>query len=297
MLNEARIDPKAPFPASSRWWVLLISFFVMFIIVALAISVIKGAIESQYAVILISSTLQGLLVFAFPAWLAWRLTSDNAASDMRIDSPPSLRALTGVLITYILAYPALNQIIYWNSIISFPESLHSLEDTLRAWEESGNEMGIILLSEDSWWSLIVNIAVIGIITGCCEEAFFRGGLQRMMEASGLKAVYSIWICACIFSAIHFQFFGFVPRLLLGAWFGYLLYWTRSLGTAAFAHVLNNSVVVIGSWVTSRYFPNVNPDEIGVARHSFPWMAIASVIAVVIFLWRFRRYMFTPSRKN
>jgi membrane protease YdiL (CAAX protease family) len=54
----------------------------------------------------------------------------------------------------------------------------------------------------------------------------------------------IWICAAIFSAIHMQFLGFVPRLLLGAYFGYLLIWSGNIWLPIIAHFCNNAIAVL-----------------------------------------------------
>lgn len=58
----------------------------------------------------------------------------------------------------------------------------------------------------------------------------------------------MWATAFIFSAVHLQFFGFFPRLLMGAFFGYMVLWTGSIWASVFAHALNNSLVVINYWM-------------------------------------------------
>jgi uncharacterized protein len=59
---------------------------------------------------------------------------------------------------------------------------------------------------------------------------------------------SIWFAAILFSAIHFQFFGFVPRMLLGALFGYIYYWSGNLTLAILAHFVNNGVSVLALYL-------------------------------------------------
>ena len=54
----------------------------------------------------------------------------------------------------------------------------------------------------------------------------------------------IWTAAILFSAFHLQFYGFFPRMLLGAYFGYLLYWSHSIWLPIFAHFINNAIAVI-----------------------------------------------------
>lgn len=91
--------------------------------------------------------------------------------------------------------------------------------------------------------------------------------------------------------MHFQFFGFVPRTLMGVFFGYLFIWSGSLWPAVFAHSLNNTMVVLGVWWSEDRL-NSNIDNLGIISDaSIPWVAIASGIATILFLVKFRNYFF------
>lgn len=78
-----------------------------------------------------------------------------------------------------------------------------------------------------------------------EEFFFRGALQRLIGKWNPNPHFVIWSAAILFSAFHLQFYGFIPRMLLGAYLGYLLLWTRSIWIPVFAHFINNATAVIG----------------------------------------------------
>jgi len=69
-------------------------------------------------------------------------------------------------------------------------------------------------------------------------------LQRVIGKWTRNHHIIIWSAAILFSAFHMQFFGFLPRMLLGAYFGYLLYWTRNIWIPVFAHFVNNAFAVI-----------------------------------------------------
>ncbi|MDE7236909.1 MAG: CPBP family intramembrane metalloprotease, partial [Paramuribaculum sp.] len=58
----------------------------------------------------------------------------------------------------------------------------------------------------------------------------------------------VWIAANVFSLAHFDMSGFVPRLLLGACFGYGMLWSGSLWTAVACHALNNCMAVTAMWL-------------------------------------------------
>ena len=132
-----------------------------------------------------------------------------------------------------------------------PDALSGLEKSLKALEDSNKEQINILLGEPTIGSLIMSVLIIGLLTGLGEELFFRGTLQNIFRTRPMNPHSAIWITAIIFSALHFQFYGFIPRVLLGAFFGYLILWSGSIWLPIFAHALNNSLVVITSWISSR----------------------------------------------
>lgn len=274
--------------------IMLLGFFAIGLlitgVVALGIKAIPGIGERE--ALLLSSTVQCLLAFCIPALLMARFSVIDPLGWLGLKQASPLKALLGVLIVYVLALPAMNQIISWNESVSFPESLHGLEESLRASENAARTISESILSGLGLWSTIGAVCVVGLLTGLSEEMFFRGGLQNTLTMPG-KHSLAIWVAAIVFSAVHFQFFGFVPRVLMGAFFGYLFVWTGSLWTAAFAHALNNSVVVVSYYIMSAESSFKNLDSLGVSdAGEMPFAAIVSTIATAIFLWRFRRYFFT-----
>ena len=100
------------------------------------------------------------------------------------------------------------------------------------------------------------------------------------------------IVAIVFSAIHLQFYGFVPRMLIGVWLGYLFVWPRSLWVPIAAHALNNSMVVIFSWLTDTHRMTLDIDHVGVPTDGqWPWLALASALGWVALAMMARRMFF------
>jgi hypothetical protein len=97
----------------------------------------------------------------------------------------------------------------------------------------------------------MSILIIGVLTGLAEELFFRGALQGLFFSTRINRHAIIWIVAIIFSALHFQFYGFIPRMLLGAYFGYLVWWSGSLWTSVAIHALNNSIVAVSQSLSAQ----------------------------------------------
>lgn len=194
--------------------------------------------------ILLGSVVQCFLAFCLPAYLLGRYCSNNWKTWLKLSTPPQMKALAGVVVVYIISMPFMEWLVEWNANIQFPESLSSLETLFKEWEKTGEDTTKILLETHGWVAVTAGVIVIGVITGFSEELFFRGGVQGIFTQSNMGKHAAIWLAAIIFSTMHFQFFGFFPRLLMGVFFGYLLVWSGSIWVPVFAHVLNNSLVVL-----------------------------------------------------
>lgn len=271
-------------------------FLVFFVVTMITLPLILQAarIDSQSrGGLLFMGVYQALVMFVAPSILAARVNSRHPAEVLALNRRPTLLALAGVVFGYFIALPAINQIIYWNSVISFPDSMAYWGEICREMEEKANASSFIMLNVSSWGAMLVNLAVIGLVTAFGEEIFFRGALQRTAASNGAHHT-AIWVVALVFSAMHMSAFGFVPRLLLGAWFGYLMFWTRSLYVPIFAHFLNNGVVVVFAFLTARG-AEFNFDRLGVVEYGFPFPAFISAVAFVVFIVFFRNFFF--SRKE
>lgn len=134
--------------------------------------------------------------------------------------------------------------VYWNLQLKFPSWLAEFERWAQAKEEALKKLTSLLTTFSSWKDLGIAIIAIGAIPAIGEELVFRGILQPMFARHTHHIHVAIWGSAFIFSAIHLQIYGFVPRLLLGALFGYLYAWTQNLAYPIIAHFLNNSLTLI-----------------------------------------------------
>jgi len=285
-------------------WTRIIIFVLLFILGG-SVSVVAGSALGKvfgYASkegLMLSSVVQNLLMFAMPAICAPFFFCTKPMAQICADVRPRGNALLGVLIAFCIGIPALNQVIYWNQHISLPESMAAFEQQMRTLENQATQITEILMNGKSIGSLIAGILVIGILTGVCEELFFRGGLQRILTSNKVNHHAAIWTSAVIFSLLHFQMYGLVPRIFLGAFFGYLMWWTGSLWVSASAHALNNSVVVLANWLAQR---GIVPNEdvaanIGVDEHGVSLVAVMCACAFAIFIFKFKSTFFTPTKDD
>lgn len=275
--------------------VLFGSFFVLLIVtsmLSIGINTIPGISERTSG--LIAATIQCLLVFCVPAWILGKYSSGNPMTWLRLKSSPGIKPFIGVLIVYFLFMPAMEWLITWNENLHLPAAMSALEETLRNLENAGNEASAKLLATSGIGGLLSGILVIGILTGFSEEVFFRGGVQGIFIRSSMSSGTAIWVAAFIFSFFHFQFFGFFPRLLMGAFFGYLLVWTKSLWVSIFAHAFNNSLVVIDSANLSGDGKLGDVGNLDMIIGSFNIGPAVSLVATIIFFFFFKNYFFRKS---
>lgn len=228
---------------------------------------------------------QNILAFATPAILMWKICFKVAPLHaLEADKLPTLRMIGIAILIYIVGMPALNQIVYWNQEMQLPEYLSSFDQWCRDLEKLAEEQTNGLLKSTDLLPTAINILVIGILTGIGEEFFFRGALQRGLIWCRVNPHTAIWTTAIIFSAVHFQFFGFIPRMLLGAFFGYLYWWSSNIWVNSLAHALNNSLVIISTWCINKGYLTEDFDMIGVSDAGFPLSSFISVVATGIIIY-------------
>ena len=225
-------------------------------------------------------TMQDILAFILPAVVTMAIIYRRPFHVMGLDRAPSWLAITIVIVFYVISLPAMNWLVEMNKAMSLPSWMAGIEQAMRTAEDNAAEVTQEMLNINSVGQLILCVLVVGVMAGLSEEMLFRGALLRTMQDSRLGNHAVVWITAFLFSALHMQFYGFVPRMLLGVWLGYLFVWTGSLWVPIIAHTLNNSTVVLMSYLSNKgVLPEGFGDNLGLpAAGSFPWLATCSLIA-------------------
>lgn len=193
-----------------------------------------------------------------------------------------------IIVGMVFSFMVVNTVfIEWNASISLPESLAGVERWAENLEESMEELTKYLTNFESTGYLIVAILVIAVLPGIGEELLFRGFLQNLLKRIFKNDHMAIWIAAILFSAIHFQFYGFIPRMLLGALFGYLYVWSGNLIYPIVAHFINNFVSLIALYVYQQGLTNIDVES----TEALPTMyvIIFSVLFVVTLIY-FKNYV-------
>ena len=241
----------------------------------------------------IAAVAQDIFALVTPAVVTAVMVTRLPAELLEIRGGVPCRMWVAALLTIIAAAPAMNWVIEFNQNINATGALSAIVEKLREMEHNAEAAITIMQGNGTWGDLLMNVLIIGVAAGVSEELFFRGALQRLLLTGGMSAHAAVWTSAVIFSALHMQFFGFIPRMLLGAYFGYLLVWSRSIWVPAATHALNNTIYVIAQWCYQRNgAPDVTVDNVGLGG-TWP-IAIVSLgvtVLLIVYLRKQRRGTF------
>lgn len=188
--------------------------------------------------------IQHMGMYLFPPLIAAFVYSKKPSVYLKSNTYPSIFLFITTLVIVLAAIPLSSYLGSLNSQMSLPESLSGLENKLKLMEEKAMEATLIFLNVDSVKGLLINLFIVAVLPALGEEFFFRGILQKLFKDWTGNIHISIFITAAVFSAVHMQFFTFLPRFMLGMLFGYLLFWSKSIWVPIFAHFVNNAVSVI-----------------------------------------------------
>jgi membrane protease YdiL (CAAX protease family) len=184
-------------------------------------------------------------LFLLPALLAGWLCSLNLSAYLSLKGIRDARVWGLTLVSMLLFSPFITLTGFLNSQMKLPPFMAPVDRWMQSLEASTEATMNLLLADSSGLTLVFNLIVIAVGAGVTEEFFFRGAFRRILEQKIRNPHVLIWVVAAIFSLVHMQFYGFVPRMLLGVYLGYLVYWSKSIWLAVFAHFINNGVAVIG----------------------------------------------------
>lgn len=193
---------------------------------------------------------------------------------------PKINLLLLVAVLSVCWMPLMGISNEWNQKMVLPEFLKGIEQWMRQMEDQMAKTTEAILKMKNVSDLLVNLLVIAVVPAICEEFIFRGAVQRTIFRIKSNPHIAIWLSAIIFSTIHFQFYGFLPRLLLGAAFGYVYFWTGSIWYAVFAHFLNNAyAVVVAYYLQATHQSYTNADDM-----TMPWYGylMSAILTIVLF---------------
>ena len=105
-------------------------------------------------------------------------------------------------------------------------------------------------------------------------------LVALNEAIALPECLSVWIADLIFSFFHFQFYGLIPRTVIGAVLGYALIYSRNIWVPVIGHAANNAVAALLQAFhvdEQNLIPGTAADSIPI----LPLLSLAACVAIII----------------
>lgn len=200
--------------------------------------------------------LSHLLTFVLAGWAVVRLfypPTTRALDYLRVRRPPQALVVGGAVSLMLLALPLVLYAYEWNRSLPIP-------DALRQSEAEANEMLKELLRMDNMWEFLANLVLIALLPAIGEELVFRGVVQQQLMRLVREPWVAILLAGAVFSFAHFQFEGFLPRLLLGVLLGWLYWRFQNFWVPAAAHFANNGLQVLAQYLYHRDVSTLNLEE-------------------------------------
>lgn len=213
--------------------------------------------------------------YLLPTLIYWFYIERRTIGDLSAHRKPAWPIWVLAFVLVLAFIPVNSKFIEWNAAMDLPDALSGLEKWMRDKEDQLSVMTEFLTSYKSFGQLLIALFVVTLLPALGEEMLFRGVIQTKLFQELRNIHVAIWLSAAIFSAIHFQFYGFLPRMMLGALFGYLYYWTGNLGVAILAHFVNNGFVLVMMYLHNVGLVKINIEE----AKSMPFVLILASLVV------------------
>jgi len=259
---------------------LCLGFLFNSLVVGLLYPCMQG--EVAYKVLL---TLSSLLSFGLPSLAAAYLIGENSnpLTNMGLTRKVKISKCILAIIFMLAITPTIELLTSLNASYSFPESMKGMEEYFRNTDARAMEATQRALAGNGTISYIMNLIAIAITPAICEEMFFRGILQKHLVGAMKNKHVAILFTALIFSVIHMQFSGLLPRFVLGAALGYMFYASKSLWLSIAAHATNNALVISIAYFSNNDVTMTN--DLSAYANTWWILAIAIGIAIAILTGR------------
>lgn len=236
-----------------------------------------------------------ICLFLIPTLLCAGLFHPNAGKFLKTNKIPQLKLLLAAIISIFTIQPIISFTSYYNSLMKLPESMAGIERWMQSYEQESQAVIEQMLLQPSISALLINLFIIAVMAGIVEEFLFRGALQQIFNRITSNYHVAIWISAFIFSAIHMQFYGFIPRMLLGALLGYTFVWSGNLWVPVIIHTLNNAMSVL---LFRVYHGTPQYEQIETfGANDFLWLPISLILTGITFVYMHKEYKIRIFKTN
>lgn len=225
-----------------------------------------------------------------PTWLFIWLTEPNVITHSGLDKRVTLKPLLISVAIVLFTQPLIGFTSEINNALVLPHGLSGIENWMKSMEETGKVLTDAFLSTTSLSGLLLNVFMIALLPAIAEELLFRGVLSKLVQRWSGSLHVAVMVSAIVFSAVHLQFYGFLPRFLLGVMLGYLYLWSGSLWLPILAHFTNNFLSVIVEYLYRRGAITTNAENFG--EQSNVWLVLLSAgLVILLMVWMYKNTKF------
>jgi len=240
--------------------------------------------------------IQNISLFIIPSFLILNLLRTESETRISIFKTPQLKEIGLVIALAICLFPVTSITGEINSAMHLPHWLSGVEKWMVEQEDKADNLIDIFISTTTFPGMILNLIMIAILPAIGEELIFRGVFQKIFIKLFKSGHIAIWFMAILFSTLHFQFFGFVPRLILGVVFGYLFFWSGNLWLPIMSHFVNNAFPVIITYFQDARQLNVSTG-ISLWKQALGLPVPVTVCLIILFYFRNKSKRFDAITSN
>ena len=258
---------------------LLIVGLIISVIIAVAITFLNGHV-SELNILRISQIGSQLFTFVLPPLLYACLVKEKPMKSLSFCKTPLPYFIIGFVMMYAIT-PLNNIFSVWNAGLELPESMAALEEMMKNLQESATQLTDKMLNISDISGLIINLFMIAGLAAFGEELLFRSLLQPFLIKICKNAHLGIFLASAIFSFIHFEFYGFLPRLVLGLLLGYMFFYSKSIWVPMLMHFANNATAVVIYYLNNKGITNIDvegPTETNIVY------VLLSIVAMTVLFW-------------
>ncbi len=226
-------------------------------------------------------------IFIIPSIVFAFLVSKSPVRYLSLKLTPAFVSTVAGIAVIIAILPFIHWIAGINEMMTLPDWLSGIEGWMKRSEDQAKELVEMFLSTTTITGLALNLFMIAVLPAIGEELLFRGVLLRLFREWTKNPHIAVLISAFLFSALHLQFYGFLPRFILGIILGYLFVWTRSVWVPILVHFVNNGIAVVAAWYFAR--GNIDRDIESIGEVDQPIVILSSLIMVLAMLTMIHYY--------
>lgn len=297
-MKQAILSELSPLGKLGITAIIILSTFFIFLVLGILISILVFRInffESAYIftdltnqdnvnIIKFLQIVQSIGLFLVPPFLLGYLFENNSFKYLTINLKPTFLTIIIIGLLMFAGIPLINFLASLNAQMRLPEFLSEIESWMKIKEVEAQTITEAFVKVSTISGFLVNLLMIAVIPALGEELLFRGVIQRIFKDWTKNIHWAIFITAFLFSAMHLQFYGFIPRFIMGMFFGYLFAWSGTIWLPIAAHFINNCFAVVFSYLMHIKIVEKNIDTIGSSADTLIYVIFSIIISgTLVFL--------------